>query len=112
MEEAIVLLMLLVKKMVVGGIQWDAELVDHLAYALSMVGQFILPGVYIRGERWCLLSLCYSAAGMGKTAINLLKLALGPSESRQSGSLLLKYGSLLLKSGSLFLLYVNTLPQA
>ena len=92
MEEAIVLLMLLVKKMVVGGIHWDAELVDHLAYALSMVGQFevlasyleqILPGVYIRGERWCLLSLCYSAAGMGKTAINLLKLALGPSESRQ-----------------------------
>lgn len=92
MEEAIVLLMLLVKKMVVGGIQWDAELVDHLAYALSMVGQFevlatyleqILPGVYTRGERWYLLSLCYSAAGMGKTAINLLKLALGPSESRQ-----------------------------
>lgn len=91
-EEAIVLLMLLVKKMVVGGIQWDAELVDHLAYALSMVGQFevlanyleqILPGVYTRGERWYLLSLCYSAAGMGKTAINLLKLALGPSESRQ-----------------------------
>lgn len=92
MEEAIVLLMLLVKKMVVGGIQWDGELVDHLAYALSMVGQFdvlasymeqILPGVYTRGGRWYLLSLCYSAAGMGKTAINLLKLALGPSESRQ-----------------------------
>ncbi|CAN6985293.1 unnamed protein product, partial [Brassica oleracea var. botrytis] len=93
MEEAIVLLMLLVKKMVVGGIQWDAELMDHLTYSLSMVGQFevlasyleqILPGVYTRWGRWYLLSLCYSAAGIDKTAINLLlKLALGPSESRQ-----------------------------
>lgn len=92
MEEAIVLLMLLVKKMVVGGIRWDAELIDHLAYALSVVGEFevlasylekILPGVYTRGERWYLLSLCYSAAGVDETAINLLKLALGPSESKQ-----------------------------
>ncbi|CAH8349809.1 unnamed protein product [Eruca vesicaria subsp. sativa] len=92
MEEAIVLLMLLVKKMVVGGIQWDGELMDHLTYALSMVGQFevlanyleqILPGVYTRGERWYLLSLCYSAAGIDKTAINLVKMVLGPSESKQ-----------------------------
>lgn len=92
MEEAIVLLMLLVKKMVVGGIQWDPELMDHLTYALSMTGQFqvlanyleqILPGVYTRGERWYLLSLCYSAAGIDKAAINLVKMALGPSESRQ-----------------------------
>ncbi|VVB07915.1 unnamed protein product [Arabis nemorensis] len=91
-EEAIVLLMLLVKKMVVGEIQWDSELMDHLTYALSMTGQFevlanyleqALPGVYTRGERWYLLSLCYSAAGIDKTAINLLKMASGPSESRQ-----------------------------
>ncbi|KAG7655649.1 Tetratricopeptide repeat-containing domain [Arabidopsis suecica] len=91
-EEAIVLLMLLVKKMVVGDIQWDPELMDHLTYALSMTGQFevlanyleqTLPGVYTRGERWYLLSLCYSAAGIDKAAINLLKMALGPSESRQ-----------------------------
>uniref|UniRef100_A0A1J3GME1 Tetratricopeptide repeat protein 7A n=1 Tax=Noccaea caerulescens TaxID=107243 RepID=A0A1J3GME1_NOCCA len=92
MEEAIVLLMLLVKKMVVGEIHWDAELMDHLTYALSMTGQFevlanyleqTLPGVYPRGERWYLLSLCYSAAGIDKAAINLLKMALGPSESRK-----------------------------
>lgn len=91
-EEAIVLLMLLVKKMVVGDIQWDPELMDHLTYALSMTGQFdvlanyleqALPGVYTRGERWYLLSLCYSAAGIDKAAINLLKMASGPSESRQ-----------------------------
>lgn len=91
-EEAIVLLMLLVKKMVVGEIQWDPELMDHLTYALSMTGQFevlanyleqTLPGVYARGERWYLLSLCYSAAGIDKAAINLIKMALGPSESRQ-----------------------------
>ncbi|CAN8291176.1 unnamed protein product [Cochlearia groenlandica] len=92
MEEAIVLLMLLVKKMVVREIQWDTELMDHLTYALSMTGQcevlasyfeHALPGVYTRGERWYLLSLCYSAAGMDKAAINLLNLASGPSESRQ-----------------------------
>ncbi|ESQ34110.1 hypothetical protein EUTSA_v10006966mg [Eutrema salsugineum] len=92
MEEAIVLLMLLIKKIVVGEIQWDPELMDHLTYALSMTGQFevlasyleqILPGVYTRGERWYLLSLCYSAAGIDKAAINLLKMASGPSESRQ-----------------------------
>ncbi|KFK28981.1 hypothetical protein AALP_AA7G073100 [Arabis alpina] len=91
-EEAIVLLMLLVKKMVVGEIQWDSELMDHLTFALSMTGQFevlanyleqVLPGVYTRGERWYLLSLCYSASGIDKTAINLLKMASGPSESKQ-----------------------------
>ncbi|CAH2034065.1 unnamed protein product [Thlaspi arvense] len=92
MEGAIVLLMLLVKKMVIGEIEWDSELMDHLTYALSMTGQFellanyleqTLPGVYTRGERWYLLSLCYSAAGIDKAAINLLKMASGPSESRQ-----------------------------
>lgn len=91
-EEAIVLLMLLVKKMVVGDIQWDPEVMDHLSFALSITGQFevlanyleqILPGVYTRGKRWYLLSLCYSAAGNDKTAINLLKMTSGPSESNQ-----------------------------
>ncbi|XP_010556455.1 PREDICTED: tetratricopeptide repeat protein 7A isoform X1 [Tarenaya hassleriana] len=92
-QEAILLLLILVKKAVVGEIEWDPELMDHLSFALSVTGQFellanyveqILPGVYTRGERWYFLSLCYSAAGDNEAAINLLKKASGPSEARQA----------------------------
>ncbi|KAJ6404951.1 hypothetical protein OIU84_013012 [Salix udensis] len=70
-EEAILLLLVLMSKVACGEIKWDEEIMDHLTYALSIVGQFellaehveqALPGVYTRAERWYLLALCYSAA--------------------------------------------------
>ncbi|XP_061966875.1 protein NPGR1-like isoform X2 [Populus nigra] len=90
-EEAILLLLVLTSKVARGEIKWDEEIMDHLTYALSIVGQFellaehveqALPGVYTRAERWYLLALCYSAAGQNEAALNLLKKVSGCSESK------------------------------
>ncbi|XP_044475264.1 protein NPGR1-like [Mangifera indica] len=90
-EEAILLLLILMEKVGCKEIKWDAEIMDHLTYALSVTGQFELlaeyvelafPGVYNRAERWYLLALCYSAAGQDETALNLLKKICGHSEAK------------------------------
>ncbi|GAV56580.1 hypothetical protein CFOL_v3_00122 [Cephalotus follicularis] len=89
-EEAILLLMLLMEKVAYGEIKWDEEIMDHLAYALSVTRQFellanyveqALPGVYNRADRWYLLALCYSAAGQNEVALNLLQKVSGSSEA-------------------------------
>ncbi|KAG9440528.1 hypothetical protein H6P81_020693 [Aristolochia fimbriata] len=88
-EEAILLLFILMWKVAFHQIPWDQEIMDHLTFALSTSGQFeilanhveqVLPGVYNRMERWYLLALCYSAMGQDETAINLLKKGLCRSE--------------------------------
>ncbi|XP_057862240.2 protein NPGR1 [Cryptomeria japonica] len=88
-EEAILLLLILLKKFVLKKIAWDETIMDHLSFALSISGQFetladkieeVLPGIYNRSDRWYTLSLCYSAAGRYETALNLLRKCLGPSE--------------------------------
>lgn len=90
-EEAILLLFILMRKVAFREIVWDAEIMEHLTYALSVSGQFefladhieqALPGIYYRAERWYLLSLCYSAAGQNKVALNLLKKVSGHSEAK------------------------------
>lgn len=90
-EEAILLLLVLMKKMLLQEISWDAEIMNHLVFALSLSGQFellaqhfeeLLPGIYSRDERWYLLALCYSAAGMDDTALNILRNSLGLSERK------------------------------
>ncbi|XP_062097089.1 protein NPGR1 [Humulus lupulus] len=91
-EEAIILLLILMRKVSSLEIKWDQEIMDHLTYALSVSGQFelladhveqILPGIYNRAERWYFLALCYSAAGQEEVAINLLKKVAGNSEAKQ-----------------------------
>ncbi|XP_068656394.1 protein NPGR1-like [Aristolochia californica] len=88
-EEAILLLFILMRKVASHQVPWDQEILDHLTFALSTSGQFeilanhveqILPGIYNRKERWYLLALCYSAMGQNETAINLLKKGLSHSE--------------------------------
>ncbi|KAJ0024075.1 hypothetical protein Pint_08643 [Pistacia integerrima] len=90
-EEAILLLLILMEKVACKEIKWDAEIMDHLTYALSVTGQFELlaeyveqafPGVYNRAERWYFLALCYSAAGQDETALNLLEKIFGHSEAK------------------------------
>ncbi|KAF7830542.1 protein NPGR1 [Senna tora] len=90
-EEAILLLLILMKKMALKEIEWDAEIMDHLTFALSVSGMFesladfveqILPGIYCRADRWYFLALCYSAAGQNEAALNLLKKACGNSEAK------------------------------
>ncbi|XP_027330591.1 protein NPGR1-like [Abrus precatorius] len=90
-EEAILLLLILSGKMILQEIDWDAEIMDHLTFSLSITGMFesladhveqILPGIYDRAERWYFLALCYSAAGNNEVALNLLRKACGSSEAR------------------------------
>lgn len=90
-EEAILLLLILVRKVALLEIKWDAEIMDHLTYALSITGQFelladhveqVMPGIYNRAKRWYFLALCYSAAGQNETALNLLRKVSGCSEAK------------------------------
>lgn len=89
-EEAILLLLLLMGKVTMQEIKWDPEIMDHLTYALSVTGhcelladnlEQILPGIYNRAERWYILALCYSAAGLNEAALNLLEKVTGSSET-------------------------------
>ncbi|KAI4324853.1 hypothetical protein MLD38_030304 [Melastoma candidum] len=81
LEEAILLLMILLRKFNVGIIKWDPSVMEHLTFALSVCSQTsvlakqfeeIMPGKYHRVDRWNSMALCYTAAGQSKTALNLL----------------------------------------
>ncbi|KAE8658964.1 A-kinase anchor protein 17A-like isoform X1 [Hibiscus syriacus] len=91
MEEAILLLLMLMQKVAYGELKWDADIMDHLTFAFTVTGQFellagfveqALPGIYERANRWYLLALCYAAAGRNKVALNLLKKVSGQSEAK------------------------------
>ncbi|CAD5190858.1 protein NPG1-like [Musa acuminata AAA Group] len=90
LEEAILLLMVVLRKWHLGKIQWDPSVMEHLSFALSVCSQtFVLarhfeeamPGIYPRCDRWYSLALCYSAAGQNHSALNLLRQALKKDES-------------------------------
>ncbi|KAL8141062.1 hypothetical protein V2J09_007083 [Rumex salicifolius] len=90
LEEAILLLFILLSKMLKQEIDWDPEIMDHLTYGLSVCEGFeflanhfeqVLPGMYDRSERWYVLALCYSACNQNEVAINLLKKVTGKSET-------------------------------
>ncbi|KAI4337055.1 hypothetical protein L6164_015512 [Bauhinia variegata] len=92
-EEAILLLLILMRKVAVQEIDWDAEILDHLTFALSVTGMFelladhveqILAGIYNRVDRWYFLALCYSAAGQNEAALNLLRKGCGSSEAKHA----------------------------
>ncbi|TYH38356.1 hypothetical protein ES332_D12G104600v1 [Gossypium tomentosum] len=66
LEEAILLLLVLMRKIHHGDTQWDPSVLDHLLYALSLCSQTpvlsnqleeLKPGVFHRTERWNLLAL-------------------------------------------------------
>ncbi|XP_059633218.1 protein NPGR1 [Cornus florida] len=92
-EEATLLLFILMRKVLHGEIEWDPEIMDHLTFALSVSGHFealadhveqVLPGTYNRAERWYFLALCFSAAGQNDAALSLLKKVSGCSEAGQN----------------------------
>ncbi|KAJ7549727.1 hypothetical protein O6H91_07G065300 [Diphasiastrum complanatum] len=85
-EEAILLLSILMHKSCSNSIAWDHTIMEHLCFALSVCGQSIilaqkyeevLPGTYNRLDRWYNLSLCYSGAAENKVAVSLLRKCLG-----------------------------------
>lgn len=82
LEEAILLLVILMRKFYLGKIIWDPSVIEHLTFALSLCNQTsvlakqleeIMPGVMHRTERWKALALCYSGAGQSRTALNILR---------------------------------------
>lgn len=90
LEEAILLLMILLRKWSLGKIQWDPSVMEHFTFAMSLCGetsvlarQFeeVLPGTYPRCDRWYSLALCYSGSGDNKAALNLLRKALNRHEN-------------------------------
>ncbi|XP_077240464.1 tetratricopeptide repeat (TPR)-containing protein isoform X2 [Tasmannia lanceolata] len=89
LEEAILLLMILLRKCYLGKTEWDPSVMEHFTFALSLCGQTsilaiqleeVLPGVYPRCDRWNRLALCYSGAGQNKAALNLLRKSLNKHE--------------------------------
>ncbi|GFZ17675.1 no pollen germination related 2 [Actinidia rufa] len=81
-EEAILLLMILLRKVSLKRIDWDPSIMDHLSYALSVLGELralakqveeLFPGIMDRKDAYLTLSLCYYGDGDNLTALNLLR---------------------------------------
>lgn len=88
-EEAILLLMILLSKVCLKRIEWDPSILDHLTYALSVSGDLttlanlveqLLPGTIDQNETYFSLSLCYYGAGEDLNALNLLRKLFGGKE--------------------------------
>lgn len=81
-EEAILLLMILLRKVTLNRIEWDPSILDHLSFALSVSGDLsslanhleeLLPGTLHRSERFHDLALCNYGAGKDLVALDLLR---------------------------------------
>ncbi|KAK7277488.1 hypothetical protein RJT34_22501 [Clitoria ternatea] len=81
-EEAILLLMILLRKVSVNRIEWDPSILGHLSFALSVSGDLtalasqmeeLLPGTIHRSERYYALALSYYGAGKDMVALDLLR---------------------------------------
>ncbi|KAI3744791.1 hypothetical protein L1987_57883 [Smallanthus sonchifolius] len=90
LEEAILLLMILMRKFSLGKAKWEPTVVEHLTFALSICSQTpvlakqleeVIPGVIHRVDLWKTLALCCSNGNKErKTALDLLKKALHKHE--------------------------------
>lgn len=89
MEEAILLLMILLRKFNLRKVERDPTVMHHLSFALSMSGQLkplagqfeeLLPGVLDKREWSYNVALCYLAEEDDLTALNLLKRILKSGE--------------------------------
>ncbi|CAA6674960.1 unnamed protein product [Spirodela intermedia] len=77
-EEAILLLMILLRKFALNKIEWDPTIIDHLTFALCL--EEVLPRAMQRKERHYMLALCYLGEGDDMVALNLLKKILSARE--------------------------------
>ncbi|KAJ8650756.1 hypothetical protein MRB53_003779 [Persea americana] len=89
-EEAVLLLLILLRKVALKRIEWDPSIIDHLTFALSVSGELkslagqiegLLPGNLHRRERYYSLALCYFGEGDDLTALNLLRKLLSNREN-------------------------------
>ncbi|KAL8048225.1 hypothetical protein ABFX02_07G050900 [Erythranthe guttata] len=82
LEEAVLLLLLVLKKIVLERVEWDPSVLDHLAFALSTGGECkslarqiedLPQGTVGSREKYDSLALCYHAEGDDVIALNLLR---------------------------------------
>ncbi|XP_028758305.1 protein NPGR2 isoform X2 [Neltuma alba] len=109
-EEAILLLMILVRKVTLNRIEWDPSILDHLSFALSVSGDLttlanrlkeLLPGTVSRRERYFSLALCYFGAGKDLMALDLLRKVLSSKEDPKHVPALLMASKICSKNPSL-----------
>jgi tetratricopeptide repeat protein 7 len=107
LEEAILLLVILLRKCNTKQIEWDPSLVHHLTFAMSMSSQFemltreyeeILLSLLDKKERLYSLALCYFNEENDETAIHLLKQIVHSKEVESGSSDPVILNSLLLAS--------------
>ncbi|KAK6914126.1 hypothetical protein RJ641_021447 [Dillenia turbinata] len=81
-EEAILLLLILLRKYARRWIPWDPSILDHLSFAVSIAGDLkalahqieeLLPNITEGGERYYSLALCYFGEGEDVISLNLLR---------------------------------------
>ncbi|PIN24754.1 putative calmodulin-binding protein [Handroanthus impetiginosus] len=89
LEEAILLLMILMRKFYLGKTKWDPSVLEHLTFALSLCSQTsvlakqleeVMPGVIHRINRWKAMALSLSGSGQNDSALDLLRKALHQHE--------------------------------
>ncbi|KAL1548997.1 Protein npg1 [Salvia divinorum] len=89
LEEAILLLMIVMRKFSLGKAKWDLSVLEHLTFALSICSQTsvlakqleeVMPGAMHRIERWKAMALALTGAGENNFAIELLRKSLHPHE--------------------------------
>ncbi|KAG8374735.1 hypothetical protein BUALT_Bualt10G0026800 [Buddleja alternifolia] len=89
LEEAILLLMILMRKFYLGKTKLDPSVLEHLTFALSVCSQTsvlakqleeVMPGVMHRIDRWKALALSLSGAGQNNSALDLLRKSLHQHE--------------------------------
>lgn len=93
MEEAILLLMILLRKFNLKRVEWDPSVMHHLTFALSISGQLnplakqfeeLLPGVLDKREWLYNVALCYLAEEDDLSALILIKRILKSGEDSDS----------------------------
>ncbi|KAK6138638.1 hypothetical protein DH2020_027624 [Rehmannia glutinosa] len=87
--EAILLLMILMRKSYLGKAKWDPSVLEHLNFAISLCGETsvlakqleeVMPGVIHRIDRRKALALSLHGAGQNRSALDLLRKSLNPHE--------------------------------
>lgn len=109
-EEAILLLLILLRKVSLNRIEWDPSILDHLSFALSVSGDLtalanqleeLLPGVIHRSERYYALALCYYGTGKDFVALDLLRKLLSSRQDQHHVPGLLMASKICCESSSL-----------
>ncbi|KAI3984734.1 hypothetical protein MKX01_039351 [Papaver californicum] len=89
-EEAVLLLVILLRGSALKRIEWDPSILDHLGFALSVSGavrglatqiEELLPGVMDREQRYYTLSLCYYGEGESAVSLNILRKLLSKAQN-------------------------------